>query len=267
MLTTPRINRLILTLTKNSAYTGYWNFVSEIWRTKFDLLPVLIFYGTEEELASCNLSSDYGPIFRLERVPEVTLNTERDWACTWGLFYGATLFPDETCMLCGIDQIPLGPLFFDAVRAVPDWQNKYLIGFGDAYEHKYFPSSQHVALGSKFKEIYSIGDDWPTEVRRVFARRNDYSTVATDAWGLDEAYSSELLLRRMQTHGDVQPLNIFWNTWVPARLERETVVDDNILTRIRSGQCVEWHGRRPFEANSPGVLESIKQSIPVYKWT
>ena len=88
-----RISRVIFTLTANAVYLPYWDIVSRVWNMKFGVIPTLIFNGSQEDMASCNLSEKHGEIVRLDSVPEVVLNRDRDWSCTWSLFYGATLFP------------------------------------------------------------------------------------------------------------------------------------------------------------------------------
>lgn len=263
----PKVSRVILALTLNSNYIGYWNYVSQIWDECFRVLPTLVFYGTAEEQQKCNLSSKHGEIIRLDRVPEVTVNLEREWACTWGLFYGASCFPDDICMLSGIDQIPLSGLFFDCVRQVPLWHEKYIIGFGDAYKGSYYPSSHHVARGSMFKKIYEMDDDWEVEVKKVFDCRHNFTTCP-DVWGLDEVYSSHFLKRHMEkNYHDVEALNLFWHCWQPYRLERETDLSALDYGWVRQGRFPEWHGQRPFEANDQALVKRLAENIPSYSWS
>jgi hypothetical protein len=263
----PKVDRVILALTRNNNYLGYWPYVAEIWAMKFGVIPTLVFYGDPGERELCGLSTQHGQIINLQRLSAVTLNLERDWACTWGLFYAASLFPDDVCMLAGIDQIPLGGMFFDQLRCIPSWQDNYVVGFGDAYRGHYFPSSHHVAKGSKFREIYRIEPTWKREVVKVFTSRWGSTVDGKDAWGLDETYSSERLFARMKSSGDVILINTFWSHWQPNRIERETVLTDMHFEGIRKGQFSEWHGKRPFERNDPAVLARLKEAIPVYSWT
>jgi len=257
----PRVDRVIFTLTANPLYVPYWNLISRVWHTKFGVTPTLIFNGDQIELDSCGLSIAHGEIVRLDNIPEVTLNRQRDWSCTWSLFYGASLFPNEVCMLSGIDQMPLGGMFFDAVRGLPD--NAYAVGFGDAYGGTYYPSSHHVAKGSRYKEIFAIDADWKTEVVKVFATRPQWPSIdPADAWGLDEVYSSALL----QKHGDFTPLPIFWNTWQPTRLVRESAITNEVLAEITGNRKSEWHMPRPFSRVNPDTLAKIETAIPTYTW-
>lgn len=257
---TPRVDRVIVALTANSLYTGYWPYVAHIWTTKFGVTPTLVFLGTDGEQKSCGMLP--GDVVRLDRIDSTTLNRNREWACTWGLFYGASLFPDDVCMLCGIDQVPLSGLFFDELRKVPNWDNRYVIGFGDAYHGAYFPSSHHVAKGRLFRSIYGVHPDWQTEIEKVFAARPRYAQhVAEDYWGLDETYSSDLLLR----HADYAVMNIFWKLWRPRRIDRTSPTACD-LERVSQGFFSEWHGLRPFETNDPGLLSALSEAIPTYTW-
>lgn len=257
----PKVDRIIMALTANAKYVGYWNYVSQLWAEKFSVVPTLIFYGTEQEYKSCHLRGS--EIVRLNRIPEVTLNQDRDWACTWGLFYGASLFPNDICMLCGIDQIPLSGIFFDALRCLPNWDKYYVVGFGDAYSGSYFPSSHHVAHGQQFRTIYGIEASWEAEVKKVFATRHSYPKhVHEDAWGLDETYSSERLLAQKSK---VLLMNLFWRMWHPRRIDRVNPTPAD-MERIRQGHFSEWHGLRPFESNNPATLARIYEAIPRYVW-
>lgn len=250
-----RVNRVVITLTPNPIYVPYWNVISRVWHTKFGITPTLVFNGDQSELDSCALSTAHGEIMRLDSIPEVRLNRQRDWSCTWSLFYGASLFPNEVCMLSGIDQMPLGSMFFDAVRDLPE--SAYAVGFGDAYGGTGYPSSHHVAKGRRYQEIFGIDADWKTEVVKVFATRPQWPGVdPADAWGLDEAYSSALL----QTRTDVVFLDFFWKCWQPARLERDTAITESVLTSVRLNQRSEWHLPRPLV--DVDTVNTVANAIP-----
>lgn len=265
-----RVNRVIFALTPNPVYAGYWNVVSQVWRAKFGVTPTLMLNCADEELESfrSTLSQEHGEILHAPSVPSVVLNKNRDWSCTWSLFWGASLFPDDICMLSGIDQLPLGGMFFDHLRQVPRWDERYVVGFGDAYEHAYYPSSHHVAKGSLFKDIYDIKDSWEAEVVRVFNTASSYTGIdPKDKWGLDEEYSSSLLQARMRAQpGQVAVMDIFWKKWHPRRLERGSSIDFHTLASLAEGNLSEWHMPRPFETVNPAALSVVESTIPVYKW-
>jgi len=195
-----KIDRVLLTLNNNKIYTKFWNIVAPIWKNKFKIKPTLIFIGSEDEFKSNNFENleDY---IILNKVEEV-FRSYPDWSVTWGVMYGASKFPNDVCITCGIDQIPLNYSFFDAIKNIED--DKYIIGFSDGYigytkntlsyfntkTNKLYPSSHHVAKGYLYKEIYNIEDDWELEIKKVYNSRGDYY-LPNSLWGLDECYSSD----------------------------------------------------------------------------
>ncbi len=265
----PAIHRVIMTLTSNPVYTGFWNYTASVWAEKFHLKPTLIFYGSGTEL--CTFAQQNRPdyeVFHVERVPEATLNLNLEWGCTWSLFYGAAQFPNDTCLLVGIDQIPLNRQVLNKIEAAPD--ANFIVGLSDAYQpdpthpQATFPSTHLVATGQKFKTVFGIDDDWRSELLKVFGCRGHYPLPA-DAWGLDEAYASELLRARIRSHGDVTLLQGFHQEFQATRLWRGK---DNLATMdingIRAGRYSEWHATRPFETNDPALLQQLKDAIPEY---
>jgi hypothetical protein len=263
----PRVDRVIMTLTANPQYTGFWPYVAEVWASKFKVKPTLMFYGDAQDVPD---ELPFAEVFHMERVPGVTVDQSLDWACTWSLFFGATLFPDEVCMLAGIDQVPLNGVILDKIKQAP--AEHYTVGFGDAYyadplrPDATFPSSHHVALGRKYKTVFGIEDDWVAEVTKVYGCRGRYPLPAS-YWGLDEAYSSEMLRSRTRSHGDVTFIKGFFQEFQSSRLWRgKDALQAIDLEGVRAGRYSEWHADRPFESNDPNALARLKESIPVYAW-
>lgn len=214
-------------------------------------VPTLVFYGTQEEQDNLKLS-DHGEVLRLNPVNHLN-GAGRNWAVTWGLFYGATLFPVDKIMTHGIDQIPLSNYFqrlFDECSG-----DKYCVGFADAYRRKdLFPSSHHVALGAKYKEVFSIDDDWAAELKKIhtFGVKN----MSGDMWGLDEIYSSKILKNRT----DVTFISdLFFKFVVPNRLDRSGDLIPN-LEKLKRGGYSEIHCPRPYH-NNKSLIDSIVNEI------
>ena len=249
-----KIDRVILTLNNNKTYTSYWNIVAPVWKNIFNITPTLIFNGTQDEFNSNNFDLSVGDYIILNVVPEVS-ESNPDWSVTWSLFWGASQYPDDICLLSGIDQIPIGDFFFKEILKYDD--NKFIIGFSDAYT-KYdkntlgyfntqtnvlYPSSHLVGKGKKFKEIYEISDDWNEEVFKVFNAKDRYylknNFYPNKLWGLDECYSSEMI-SIFKKQGDIVFLNIFWNYWHKNRIDLggNLNVDFNI-NLVKSGYYSE----------------------------
>lgn len=249
------IDRILFCLSDNPYYADYWEFTSKVWRNKFGAKPTLLFYGNPSKVS---INEKCGEVIYLPFVDEVSVDKNRDWACTWGLFYGATLFPEEVCMTSGIDQIPLSDRFLQEISSY-DYEKDYVVGFADAYGHNpaTFPSSHHVAKGRIYKKALSIDDDWETEVKKVFRNRNKYSNLLSGFWGLDEAYSSELLF---QYPNLVRKLNM--KDFASRRVDRSGDLTIN-TSKLVKGEYSEIHGPRPFSQYKK-YLDIIYDLIPSY---
>ena len=44
------IDRVIFCLTNNDKYIGFWNYISKLYREKYDTIPTLMFSGSTDEL-------------------------------------------------------------------------------------------------------------------------------------------------------------------------------------------------------------------------
>lgn len=267
------VDRVLMCLTNNENYIDFWNYISKVYSVKFDTTPTLMFSGTEDELKelkdSGRLSTKYGEIIHLPRVDGVVYDPKLDWTCTWGLFYGASLFPNDVCMLSGIDQIPLSGRFFNLLNNINP-REKYVIGFADAYGHAGagFPSSHHVGLGSFFKTIYGIENNWEDELTKVYNHRHLCTNLAQfpNFWGLDEAYSSKIL-NDCITHGSKVPLVFvteFFHWWRSGRIDRvegAIQLTPEVLESVKNSNHTEYHSVRPFSSN--GNMELLFDNIPL----
>lgn len=266
------IDRVVMCLTNNENYIDFWNYTSKVYREKFNTIPTLMFSGTSDDLnylkSSGRLSQTYGEIIHLPRVDGIFFDPNLDWTCTWGLFYGASLFPDDVCMLSGIDQIPLSSRFYDLINNV-NVREKYIVGFSDGYAHEDadFPSSHHVSLGKNFKKMYSIDDAWEDELKKVYNHKEVRERVKTPSlWGMDEAYSSYFIKQYIKNNNspvDIVLITGFFNYWRSRRIDRAVgaiPVNQQILEAIKGSEFTEYHSVRPFSANTG--MNLVYDAIP-----
>jgi hypothetical protein len=249
-----KVDRVILALNNNKKYTIFWNIVAPIWKNIFNITPTLIFNGTQEEFDSNNFDLSFGDYIIVDSISEVS-ESNPDWSVTWSLFWGSSKYPDDICLLSGIDQIPIGVFFFKEILKFDD--DKFIIGFSDAYTNYnentlgYFntqtnvlyPSSHLVGKGKKFKEIYEILDDWKEEIIKVFNTKHRYhlknNFYPNKLWGLDECYSSEMI-SIFNKNEDIIHLGIFWEYWHKNRIDLDGNGNFNFdINLIKSGHYSE----------------------------
>lgn len=246
-----KVDRILFCLNNNPNYIDFWNINSKIWRLKFDVIPTLFFVGDEKEVEELNLSKEFGEIIVLPDIKEDLCNGhDRKWYITWALFYGASLFPNDICMTSGIDQIPLSDIFLKRIEDVSD--DKYVVGFADAYGIKdFYPSSHHVATGKLYKKKFEITDDWAGEVQRLYEKRGNYKNLYDSAyWGLDENYTSEMITKM---NSDVFFNNDFFHpTWKTRRIDRAYGLKYE-FNKLMNGWYTELHAPRPFSVYSSEI--------------
>ena len=252
-----KIDRVLLSVNNNKTYSCFWNMVSYVWKTKFNIFPTLIFYGTEDEFKSNNFDFTYGDYILLEKFEDISCDG-KDWVTTWCPFYAATLFDEEICMTSGIDQIPISNSFFERVNHIDN--NMFVVGFSEVYENYttktlgYFntqtnimyPSSHLAAKGKKFKEIFEISDTWKNEIYKVFGNKTKYY-LSNDNWGLDECYSSDKI-SSYHNQNEIYYLKELSKFWFPNRIDLDGGINDNfILDKVSSGLYSELTTKNYFE--------------------
>jgi hypothetical protein len=165
-----KIDKVIIAVDDNPTYVSFWNVVSPIWSEIFKIQPVLIFNGTTDEFNNLGFNVKENEFFIVNKIPNVS-ESRPDWAVTWSLFWGASKFENDVCMLTGIDQIPLGTFFFEQIEKFSN--DDFVVGFSDAYRtytknslgyfntntNVMYPSSHLVGKGKMFKEIFEIHKD------------------------------------------------------------------------------------------------------------
>lgn len=272
-----KIDRILFALNNNPTYTSFWNVFGPVWVKKYNVIPTLIFVGSEKELEENNFSREFGEIFRIDPVEEVIVNKDLDWSVTWSLFWGATLFPEDTCMTCGIDQLMLTDKFVNLLKPISD--NKYVIGFSDAYkdyskeelgyfcESGFYPSSHNVAKGKVYKDIFEIEDSWEEEIKKVFYYGRDRYPMKrlNKLWGLDECYASEKIVEfdsKYKTEDSIIVyLEIFNNFWKNSRIDRGGININYNTDLLRKGLYSELHSPRPYEKNKLFIDKIVKDYL------
>lgn len=274
-----KIDRVILVLNNNPSYTHFWKVVSKVWKDNFNITPTLIFNGTQSEFDGNNFGIPPEDYIIVNKVPEVS-EPNPDWSVTWSFFWGASQFPNDTCLLAGIDQIPLGDLFFRKISEFSD--DKFIVGFSDAYKNYtkdtlgYFntvtnvlyPSSHLVGKGRKFKEIFEINDNWEDELLKVFNSQDRYhlqnNFYTVKLWGLDECYASEKISIH-KNQEDLIHLDIFWDYWVKNRIDLCGKINSNYdINLLKEGHYSELTTKN-YQAHK-SKIENIINNIPKYNF-
>jgi hypothetical protein len=251
------LDRVILVLSDNLLYEGFWEYSSKFWKNKFGVQPTLFFYGDQKNI---KIDRTIGEIYDLPFIEETCVNKNRDWACTWGLFYGASLFENDICMTCGIDQAPLSDSFFKSINHY-NYDLDYVVGLSEAYNNNnWYVSSHHVAKGKIFKKALNIDDNWENELIKVFSQRFNYGQMygGNDFWGLDELHSSNIL----NNYEHLKRHRGFYQYLYNNRIDRGYNLNVNI-EKLKNGEYSELHSPRPYKKHID-FLEQIYNLTPSF---
>jgi hypothetical protein len=274
-----KVDRVILAVNNNLTYTRFWDIVSKVWKNNFGITPTLVFNGTQSEYESTNLNIPKEDFIIVDRVDKVS-ESSPDWSVTWSLFWGASQFPNDVCILSGIDQIPLGDFFYKKILEFAD--DKFIVGFADAYRtydkntlgyfntatNVLFPSSHLVGKGSKFKEIFDIEEDWQSEIIKVHESRSRYHLqnkfYPGKLWGLDECYSSEKI-STFEKQEELVYLSIFWNYWEKNRIDFCGKINHNYnINLVKEGYYSELTTKQYHTYKKD--IENIINILPKYNF-
>lgn len=198
-----KIDRVLFSLNASPLYRGMWDIVSKVYTQKTNMIPTLIFVGTQEE-ADAEIKESYGEVVVLPKHEKYIARPELDWTVPWTLYWAtANLFPDDICTMSGIDEIPCNNLIEKIADQVPD--DKILFPLGpDPYRSRppIVANGHNTAKGSTFKRVLKIEDDLEKELERIWSSKDEFCSKIPHNhaavrgrkwWGMDEAYISTIV--------------------------------------------------------------------------
>lgn len=260
-----KLERVLLVSDNNPMYYDFWNNLSYTYKEKFGISPTLIFFGTSDELKRANLSEKYGEIKLGQPVPNVPI-----WQYTWALFYNTKFYPNDTCAIMGIDQIPLGTYFLrDVIENVED--DNYVMLIDDQYKYEgkwktkwdeggYSPSAYHIAKGKTFNDVFQFEDTFEKEILKV--KEANVPTMWGDGWGTDEAYSCRKLYEfpDRKRISDLSKCRDFLSHRIDCYRNLEPPYDIN---KLQNNFYIECHSCRPYSRHK-NYLDNMFKNIPKF---
>jgi hypothetical protein len=255
-----KVNRVILSSNNNPTYYHFWNPLSKVYVEKFGISPTLVFAGTEDELKELNLSTEYGEII----IQEAHKDYHIPWQTTWMLFWATQFYPEDTCLIIGIDQVPLSDMFLKMVE--PFSEDSYCMLIADAYRPHHWskegsasPSSYHIAKGKTFDYVYQFDSDWMKEADKVHKSGIKGFWEDTEGrWGIDETYSSSKLRQSNVLVHSLDNFGLLCERRIECERHKETPYD---LEKLKQGWYSESHLCRPF-TNHVEYITNLFNTIP-----
>ncbi len=261
-----KIDRVILSSDNNELYYPFWNPISKIYKENFDITPTLIWIGDEKTLKEKGLSEKYGDIVVQQAHPEYQI----PWQTTWALFHSTKYFLEDTCIIMGIDQVPLSDLFLvELIKNIDE--DHYVMMIDDAYRPTSYwkevggasPSSYHIAKGKIFNQVYEFENYFEEEIIKVYKTKDAFWSNGDDKWGIDESYSCKKLRQYEKSGGRVHPLSkwrLLQKTRVDCHRTHEAYYDSDLL---KAGNYSEAHLCRPYHQHKD-YIDTLFSKIPKF---
>jgi len=243
-----KIDYVLHSSDSNPFYLDFWPLVSKVWKTVFQLEPILLYIDENHDIP---IDQTYGRVIKMKPVADVPLYLQ----CLWIRYWYPSQFPDKVCMISDIDMFPLSKSYFiDQIKSIPDTKYVHLNP-----AHEFLPSCYHVATGSMFARILDLEPKWEDSVQNLFKRNLGHdcfhgtNTILKGKlqWGADEEYAT----RKVRNYPD-QTLFVFL-TRTQSRLDRSfwKYKAQDVIQNVYA----DSHSIRPY--SDPGNKDRIDQLV------
>ncbi len=200
-----QIDYVTMGTTNDSFYYEFWEPVSKIWKTKFNIHPILVFIGDKIEM-----STEYGDVYYFDSIKGIP-----DYvSAVWGRFIITSHFLDKISVVVDIDLVPISKKYIiDDIKDVDDDTYVHLRSgiyhplkgeheiWKETDESKTVPACYHVAQGNTYNKVYQFLD-WEDEIKRLYYTKFTcpYSSIPNKPkWALEELYSTRKIRKCLNT--------------------------------------------------------------------
>ena len=268
-----KIDNIVFSCDDSDMYADFWNPISRFWKTKVGVNPILLHYGSRNDL-----STEFGDIFRVDVHPEIP----NYMVGCWGRFWLASNLGEQVCTIGDIDLVLLNlDIFHSEMEKYEDdayvhlSADSYYTGDFSKWESRYekFSAAYHTAKGGVFKKALQIEDDFYEEMIRY--KMFDFSSAKCHGqanhgyaihyephlahaskhmggnWGQDEYIATEMVRQYKEAGGLVSVGHSMEIS--EKRLDRSNWVYDP--QDVIDGNYNDSHLLRPYKQNKQHIDE------------
>ena len=249
-----KIQKVIHSCDDKEFYSDFWPIVSKIWKLKFNIEPVLLYFGTG------NPTEEYGEVIKMEILPDVPINTQ----CQLSRYWIPVTEPETVWMTSDIDMLPISKNYFiKNIETISD--DKFISMNSDPreiYPHILYQCCYNVAKGRTFTELLDINPSWKEFMSTGFYKENTY-TYTPDGlvvgscrhWGADECWSSgkinkfkdqKRIIRQYRKCGRHQCHRI-------DRIDWKWTIGE-----VRNDKFYDCHSLRPYKAHKESIDKLVE---------
>lgn len=257
------IKKAIMSSDDNPKYLDFWPIVSMLWKQKFGIEPVLLYFGKN----GATVSRKFGTVVEMPTLDGIPLSTQ----CQCSRLWYAGQCGEDVVITSDIDMLPLSPKYFvHSLTSVTD--DKY-VHLNPLYDNTYFPMCYNVAKSSTLNKVLDIDSSFETFMEKVmkWSEGKEESLKVKglgDYWFLDEKYTSHKVNEYKKQHPDMvipiprkEGVNGF-------RIDRPNWVYS--LQKLSEDYYYDCHSIRPYKDNKKSIDEiaysCLSASHPLSTW-
>lgn len=248
-----KIVKAIVSSDSNPTYLDFWDIISKMWKLKFGIEPVLLYFGDNVG----DISSKYGEVIHMKTLDGIPVSTQAQCARIWY----AGQCGDEVVITSDIDMIPLSPKYYvDSIAHVSD--DKF-VNLNPLNNHTYFPMCYNVGKSSTLKEVLNIDDDWEIFMTKLIKWADgpnceDHYGMG-NYWSLDETWTSDNVNAYKSINRDrIHPINRP-NGVNGYRIDRPTWGYD--IDLVKQDYYYDSHSVRPYLSHKETIDTLVSASL------
>ncbi len=174
-----KLDKVILSSDDNPDYLEFWPIVSEAWRN-IGIEPIL-FYTGKNKIKNENVFN-----FNLEKRDSAFLAQNIR-------LLAPTLFPNDTCIISDIDNMPLSEDYFQG-NIVNIADNQFIIYRPDATSEDMISIMWNAAKGSKWIDIFEV-DSVESITKKLLSWYPENYSIGGDNWYHDQKILKEYITK------------------------------------------------------------------------
>jgi hypothetical protein len=214
----------------NPMYLDFWPIISKVWKTKFNITPVLGLICDED---SDLYEDDYGLVKKFKRINGITDSLQSQII---RIFLPTLL--DGYCLISDIDMIPLSVEYF-SVNSENGNKDNIIIYSSDnpeCLENNMYPMCYISSHSDLFKTIFTKGESWDTFCNRINGGGGN--------WYTDQKYIFNIINDYHKEHNNCIFLNRGWSGYANRRIDRGSWSYDP--NKVSEGYYIDSHSLRPY---------------------
>lgn len=263
-----KIDKVIFTIDDNPHYKGFWSSISNHFKNRMGITPVLFIIGKNIDVSTYdNSNGEIKTVEKIETIPTII-------QALIGKFYFTITEPETTWLIGDLDLYPLQQNHFKEKISNID-ENSYVHLFPHAYGKNWRNRFEglagyfHVAKGKIFEselffknksfenvclEIFN-SKKWGIKFHGISANRENMDASNDFGWFCCEEMYTGDILKKSKNLIEVSPDNLSCH-----RIDRSNMQYSE--EKLKSGCYIDFHAPRPYEKHSQ-VIESIVSKIPI----